>query len=363
MNKRRIIKTVASLTLVASLVIALPIMGTEGNQKNETLATIEKTILEKNLDVLSAKDTLMIAEYKEDEADEREGTGASTTAIAMNNDYYPKEADMNVAYAIWSLENVQESKVLEGKELFYDYKYLQDEIKLQQGKIERLKRTLSQVETKIGLGTATVSAKTTAELDIQRAEYDMQVLVNDRERIFLDLNRLMGYDFDTQLVFDDTPLVVEKYVSDNLQEDIDYVLEHNGDLIKLSYEKDLASIDRRIYVDANGDEDNDATLTSKSESITNLAADLKSEIQSTEYEVRSKYNALLNSYDAFVIKELEQKNLQMTLDIKTKRFNVGMETQSSVDLAQENLDFAKLSYEKAKLDYYVAVESYKNFIN
>ncbi len=53
----------------------------------------------------------------------------------------------------------------------------------------------------------------------------------------------------------------------------------------------------------------------------------------------------------------------MALDTTTKRFEVGFETKNTVNAAQETLDTAELALLQSKLDYYVAVESYKDFIN
>lgn len=363
MNRKRIISSIAVIAVIASLVVALPIVGTESNHKNETLLTIEVNIMNNNLDIRRAKDDYSIAEYKDKEAEDNKGSGSGTIEWKKSNDYYPVEAEMNLDYAKWSLNELRQTKVLEGVELFYDYKYLQDEIVLVQNKLERLEKVLSEVNTKIELGTATLNDRTTAELDIKKVEYDLQVLINDRDRLFLDMNVLMGNDLDTELVFEYEPLSVEEYTSESVDADVANVLETNGDLVKLGEQGDLASIELKIYRDSNSGGKYDSTITSKKVTVTNLNNDYKDKKQSLEYDVRSKYNELLNSYDSFVIKELEIENLQLTLDVVTKRHSVGLETQSAVDAAQENLDFAQLAYDKAELDYYVAVESYKNFID
>lgn len=270
---------------------------------------------------------------------------------------------MDYEFATWELETTNEDIILDGKKLYFDYLFLNDEIVLQQSKVTRLEAELAKVNKKIELGSATVTERTGgAELDVQKASFKLQELINDKDILFLDLNLLFNYDLDTSLVIADVEVPFDEYALESLDDHIEYVGVTNGDLEKLEYQLELAEIEKDIYDDHNGSDKYDSNISALRSTISDLEYDIADKKLSLEYDVRSKYNAILNSYDSFRIDELELENLQLTLDVVTKRFEVGLETKSSVDLAKENLDFAKLDYEKSKLDYYVSVEEYKNFI-
>ncbi|GAA0179268.1 hypothetical protein SH2C18_21670 [Clostridium sediminicola] len=173
----------------------------------------------------------------------------------------------------------------------------------------------------------------------------------------------MNYDLDTPLEVQAIKVPFEKYTTKSLDDQVDYVLANNGELVKLQNQSNLASIELDIYEDYNSSGKYDSNISKANQNITNLVYDILDKRGSLEYEVRSQYNNLLNSYDALSIKELEISNLAITLNTTEKRYEVGLESKNNLALAKENLAFAQLELDKAKLDYYVAVETYKNFVD
>lgn len=351
------------LLAIATTMIALPILGSESDYEKVSLSSLETRILGNNLEIVRANENAMIAVYKKEKADAAKDKGGSTTiTYEMNKKYYPIEADMNVNYTKWVADTTKATKVTEGIGQYFTYQYLVDEITLQNAKIQRLKKELELIKTKIKLGKATVTAQTRAELTINQEQYTLQKLVNDKDRLFLDLNVLMNYDLDTPLVFEPMTLPFERYKIEDINSSISHFLDTNGDLIKLGVQGSLESIKLKIYTDMNSSGNYDSEILSLKESLSDNNMDIKDKKLDLEYQVRSKYNNLLNTYDAFTIKELEIANLEITLKTVKSRQMLGLETDSSVLLARENLSFAKLAFDRAKLDYYMAVESFKNYI-
>lgn len=362
MNRK--VSLVIGTLIIAAMVIAIPIVGNEGEHVDVTLESLEARLLDASIDVQKAEEVLSQAKSKWDnaEADKAKG-GSSIIETDKNKKYYPLEGEMDYEFATWELESTQESIVVDGIKDYFDYLFVVEEIKVQQNKVTRLEKALDAVNKKIELGTATLSNKTAADLELQKASLALTELIHKRDQLFLDLNLLMNQDLDTTLVIQDVEVPFEEYTLESLDDHIEYVLVTNGDLEKLNYQLELSEIEKDIYDDRNSSDQYDSNLRTVRAAITDYEYQIEEKKLSLEYDVRSKYNNLLSSYDAFVIDELELENLQLELDIMTKRFEVGLQTQSDVDLAQENLDFAKLDYEKAKLDYYVAVQEYKNFID
>lgn len=355
-----VIATVLTLTVV----VAVPLIGEESNHKEVTLDSLEKRILDYNLDILRADEALIIAEYKNEQAEDDENKAASSAIETSKNiEYYIRESEMAIDYAKWAQADVKEATVLEGVKQYFTYQLLMDEIELQQSKVARLEDILESVNVKIDLGKATINNRTTAELDVERESYNLQVLINNRDRLFMDLNVLMNYDLDTPLVFETIKLPYTQYETKSIDDDLENVLETNGALKKIDDTGDLAAMELQIYQKYNNRDEYDKEIIIMKENISAYRLDFKDEELSLEYDVRSDYNAVLNAHDTFLIKKLEIDNMKMLLTTVEKRFELGLETNDRVEMAKENYNYANLALDQSKLDYYIAVEAYKNFVD
>jgi hypothetical protein len=363
LNKQRTNIIVLVVIMITAIVIALPTLGSENDYETINLASLESRILKYNLEIKRAIENVSISQYREDEAiDNQYDDGSSDIETDKNSNYYIVEAEMNLYYYIWTQEETEEEKVLEGTEKYFTYQFLEEEIELQNQKIKRLESDLETVNVKIGIGKAILTDRTSIELSIQEETYNLQKLINDKEKLLFDLNVLMNYDLDTDLVFESTEIPFEEYTTDSIDDQIEYVIDNDGELAKLKYELRLAGIEIEVYEDNNDDEDYDYEITELRQEKTNYTYDIEDKIINLEYEVRSQYNDLLNAYDSFAIKDLEIDNLEIALNTIEKRYEVGLESKESVIIAKEDLEFSKLELSKAKLDYYLEVESYKNFV-
>lgn len=347
--------------MVSGIILTFPTLGAEN--KTISLKGLESRILKYNLEIQRATENEKIAKYKDEQATDNEYNDSSDPIESeKNSEYYELEAEMNLYYSICTKEKIEKEKVLEGTEKFFTYQFLSKEIELQNQKIERLKDDLVKVNVKIDMGNSTLNDRTKLELSIQKEVCNLQKLKNNRERVLFDLNVLMNYDLETALVFETPDVPFEKYTTKNLTKQIEDVIENNEDLEKIEYQNRLVDIELKIYEDNNsGQYDN--KITKIKEDKTNLVYDFKDKKLNLEYEVRSKYNDLLTSYDNLNIKELEIANLEITLKTVEKRYDLGLESESNMILAKEDFEFAKLELEKAKLAYYLTVESYKSFID
>lgn len=353
---------VLTLALVGTLLLLMPVGGAEDDYEEASLESIEEAILADNLSIKNAKEVLMIENYKKDKVEAKKGTGTTSINVALSNEYSPVEAKMNVDYAALSLGRLERDLVLEGKKAYFTHNLLIDEIALLNGKIARLEDTLKTMKLKVELGTATISKVQSIELDIAKASSELQGLQNKKEQQYLALNKLVGYDLDTKLVLDETAIPFEAYKVESIGATVNSALNNNEDLLKLGTQGELYSTDLDIRGRYNGDGKQDDTILSLKEKISENNMAVKEKELDIEYGVRSDYNSLLNTYDSFRIKALELENLEMALNVTQKRFDVGLEVEATLALAKENIAYAQLALEQAKLDYYVAVESFKNMV-
>jgi len=360
LSLKRRVQSVVALVLIAAVVV-LPVIGEESTAKDITLASIESRILSNNLDIIRANENAMIAGYKKEKVEAKKNTGSTSIDSEMNNKYYPVEAQMNYEYEIWNALKTQRSTLLEGKKAVMSYNLLVKEIALQNAKLIRLNNELALTKKQIALGKLKGTAQTTAELTIKKETFALQQLMNKRESAYLDLNALLNYDLESTLNIETIQIPFEKYTEEDLNARIDDLLKTQADLKKMKTEETLLSTKLTIYTNNNSQNKYDDTIIGIKEDLSAKTFDIRDKQLDVEYQVRSRYNGLLNSYDAVLIKELEVTNSELSYNTLVKRKEVGMETASAVNLAKENLDYAKFSLEQAKLDYFIAVEEYKNY--
>lgn len=363
LNKKSL-ATIAVLA-IAGTMIALPSLGEDSDYESLNVASIEAQILEDNITIKRAEIALELAKDELEEAEDSKGDfGGSTYGQAMNRRYYVKAAEMDLYVAEKTLEASQQSEVLSGVEMYYDYLLLVKEIDLQNSQILRLNEELVGVEKKIELGSATINERTIKELEIFNAEFELLQLQDEKETLFLDMNLALQQDLSTVLVIEDIDIPFEVYTQDDdLAEHLEYILVTNMDLWELEIQDELDIIQLDIYEDNNKRDVYDSEINALKSTIKQNILDIENKKLSLEYNLRSYYNAILNGYDTVMIKGLELDNLNLTLTTLTKRFEVGYETENTVKVAQENVDRGALEVLQAKLDYYVAIETYENFIN
>ncbi len=349
---------------IAGTLIALPTMGSDSEHETLSIESIEAKILNDNVAVQRAE---LDFEMKQDELveaeDNKSDSGSSTVETHKNRRYYTQQAEMNLYVSEKSLESIKQTELLRGVNLYYDYLLIVKEIDIQNATMLRLNDELAAVNKKIELGVTTLNTRTTKELEVSKANYALTQLQNSKETLFLDMNLALQQDLETVLVIEDVAMPFEKYMDADLESDLEFVLVTNKDLWKLEKQDALDVIELDIYEDNNSRDIYDSSISRLKATLKQNQLEIADKKLGLEYDLRSNYNAVLNKYDAVVITELELDNAKMALDTTTKRFEVGFETKNTVNAAQETLDTAELALLQSKLDYYVAVESYKDFIN
>lgn len=364
MNKSFIKRSAAilTLTLVAGL-ISLPIIGDEDAHQDVTGATIEARVLGNNLDVIRANENVMIAKYKLDLAKSKEDkSGSSVIETEKNKKYYVKQAQMNYDYAKASQTKTQADAVFAAQKKLYEYRLLLERIELEQAKYIRLEEELATIKLKIDLGRGTLSDQKAKELEIAKQAFEVTRAIGEKDRLYLELNKILGNDLDMILVLEKVEIPDETYYSKGLDQDIANAFLHNMELKKLETELDLLSIELQIYRDNNYGDKYDDTILSKKEAISDKNFDIKDKQLNVEYEIRSTYNNLLNAKDGVFSKELELENLLLSLELKQKRVELGLETEASLATINEQVAFAKLSLSQAKLDYFEIISDYQELV-
>ncbi len=362
MNKRGL--AVLSILAVLVTVIAIPTMGTDDDYETLTLVGIESAILNDNIAIAQAELALDLAEEELDEAEDNKGSsGSSVIETSKNRRYYPKEADMNRYIAEQDLQDTIQAEVLSGTELYYNYVLLIKEISIKNDTLLRLEDELAGVVRKIELGLATDNDRTAKELEIANTEYELMLLQDEKTTLFLDMNLALQQDLATVLVIEEVDIPFEQYKEADLDEALEFLLVTDQTLYGLEKQQELDEILLDIYEDNNRRDAYDSNIIIQENAIEQADLEIADRILNIEYQLRSKYNEVLNGYDTVQIRLLELENLKLQQEILTKRFDVGYETENTVKAAEESTAAGELALMQAKLDYYVAIESFENFID
>lgn len=351
------------LLIVLSIVAMLSSFAIEDHHETITLEIIEDRIVNYNNEVLRASEVIKNTEYKLYQANEdKYNVSTSDVETRKNLSYYPKLFKMNLLDDEWKKEILIENKYLEALDLYYSYQIMLEELIYRNNIVDRLKEELELVDMKIVEGSYLPIERMGIEVDIANEEFSIQKLVNERERLFLDLNVVLGYDLDTPLVIEGTDLSTKAYFVDNIEDHIEYVLVTDESLEKLLISYDLMQIELEIFEDFNDENRYDDYISKLKMDIELTEYDIKNLKSSLEYDVRKKYNDVLNAYDLLTIKEIMLENSRLDFEVVSTKYEADLVNHVLLLKEKEKHLLSEINYKEAVYDYILVVEGYKNLI-
>jgi len=362
--KKAIIKTLQTLTLCSMIaaITSVPALAQSSESKTMDLTLDEaKAIAQKsNSDIKKAELDIEIAEYKKEiEEDKENSAGGSSLETKLNKGYYLDQAEMNLAYANWEKDETVQDVMASVEEAYYSFLLKEEAIDLTKSQMNREKDLLAQIKTKVELGMAVQSDVKTKEIEMNQLEFDLKQLEYEKEELRYKFNRLIGQGFDTKLKLYDFEIPDKEVKDENLEELTEDIVDNNGEMAMLREKRSLASTYLQALDSARYDDDSDEVTNAK-EALQNAATAIDNKADELTFGVYSEYNTLLNKKDSIMIKKLEINNLQIQLDILTKRFEAGLEVQTSIDEAKEKVDKAVHELKQAQLDYYLQWLKFEN---
>ncbi len=351
------------LILFGSLII-VPIFGKSRVNTTLDIETLKLAVLKDNVSLKKYDESIRVAEFKLKKAeDEEDEGGSSTLEYLKKSDYYPKEAEMLLDYAKWSRIKKEQELKLDSEKYYYTYLLLEDEINLQEEKIKRIENNLEDTKKRVTLGLDKRSILMQLENKIDNETFVLNELINEKDKAGMEINVLMNKPMNTEFELKSSDIPFKVYKVDDINTKISETLEDHGELNKMIIEKSLIYIESKLYRELDSGDD-EKKITDLNEDGVEKECDIEDKKVSIEYDIRSSYNKLLNAYDSITIQEVAIKDLKIDEDAARKRLEVGLVTKSSVDELEETIAFKELELKQAKLDYYIAVQSFKNlFIN
>lgn len=292
----------------------------------------------------------------------------------MKKYIYPFKRQLEIKDLQWQRDQKQDEVVLASTKAYYDITLQNQMIELQQKKIERLTTLLEYKKEKIKLGTEAATSLIDDETNLKDAQIKLQQLKNDEEKLRMELNMKVGNPVDKKLNLKNSEIPYEPFQVKNLEAVIENMLTKYYTINYMEEEEKIAIKEKDIVEDYEN-----ANNASELERAANPAGDYKSKVENLEDQlielkykmddekknieakVRMDYNTLLNLNDDVEVKKLDYEKAQTLLKTEKAKFDAGRSTKVQCDAAEESVLMALCEYNRAKLNYYVGVEKFKNY--
>lgn len=334
--------------------------------ESEEEVSIEETInlgLEDAYEKIKESTTWELLE-SENTADSAAAKGYSESYSSSKNNeetertLSTKQLQLQKTFAASILDSNKTARINNlNKEIFDMYFTLQNQnkkVEIESENLDIKKELLQIAEKKYELGTVAKTDVLNAELAVMESENSYTSSKNKLEQLKLEFNSYFGYELQQKLVLTDN--ITEKALPETtLEEAIALAIENRLEIKSAAYNLEMQELNFSNYKAY-------PTLSSKYLSANNslLKAQLNNEQvdEEIEIDVRSKFIAMQEKYDAVEIGKKSKSNAEEALMIEKARYESGLSTLNEVQQAQVTLYNAEFSNANALLSYNLSVEEF-----
>lgn len=304
----------------------------------------------------------------------KEKDNESNYAEDMRKYVNPFRRELEIDELEWQRDQKQDEVVLAATKLYYDI-MLQDEmIELQKKKIQRLGKLVEYKKAKIEIGTESSVSLIDDETNLKDATTNLTKLENDKERLKMQLNMKIGNPVTKDITLKKVDIPYKVFEVANLENVVENMLKKYHTITYMEEEqkidikeKDIvhdyanASTNTAIENAMNPSSDYEEKEEELEDSLTELTYKMDDEKKRIDSKIRMDYNNILNLKDDVALKELDYEKTQTMLQTEKAKLDAGTSTILACDAKEEETLNALYNYNKAKLDYYIATEEFKNF--
>lgn len=262
----------------------------------------------------------------------------------------------------WEKQNTINSLKIDITKAYYQILNKDTLIKLRQTAIERLNKELEVKKEQVKKGLDIQTSVTNLQLSISQEIQKLEGIKRDRDILVIRFNSNLGRDIEDGLSLIKEDLNLEYFTDIDTNKIIQNQLLKNNNIIKISRNLEEAKseydiIKRYSYApDTNGIED-------VRDNILDLEYKLKDAKLQLEVDILSEYNSLLNLHDSIEINQIEYEKCQKLTETSQAKFKTGKITAIEKEKVQANQDEALFTLEQSKIDYFVACENFKVYLN
>lgn len=289
--------------------------------------------------------------------------GSDAQHISNKNEelLYPlqREADLNELK--WKKQNLESKLRIDVTKLFYQILQKQLSLENQKSIISRAKVEYDSMKKKVQSGILTDSALLSYEILVSEAETTLKAIQRDLDNLNINLNEKLGFALDVVVVLSKTELPAENLNIASIDKLVADVVAASHDIKKLESDK---LIDKTKYdILYQNSYNTPAECETLENDLLNYDYSIRDKKVAVELKVRVDYNNLLNLMDDITIRKLDYDQKVKLLEIEKKRHELGLSTYLDYVKVQGNVDAALVDLCGAQLNYYVAVQDFKLYID
>ncbi len=274
---------------------------------------------------------------------------------------YPLQRQSELTELKWQKQNYEKKLRNDVVMLYYQILQVQKYIDNQKSVINRAMLEYDTMAKKVEAGLGTETILLSYEIAVNDAQTMLKTYERDLDNLYINFYERLGLAFDTTVTLVASVLPEEDLRIDSIDKLAEEVVAASHDVAKLETDKLITKTKYDIlYQYSYYRPDECDTLE---DSLLNSDYSIRDQKVAVELKVRSDYNNLLNQKDDVTIKKMEHEQKVRLLEIAQKRYDLGMSTYLDLLRAQGERDTALINYDNARLDYYVALQAFKLYID
>jgi len=278
-------------------------------------------------------------------------------AVKKEELLYPMQAKNQLEDLKWERQNKVVSLKTEASKLLYQYNFKLKEIDIQIKLIDKAKKDFEIAKKKVEVGKLNSLSLTQSENAISSAQHQLETLNAQKTGISMKINSLLQRDLTQPVLLKDEQLKVEEYDVKDLEVLINKQKESGHSVIKLqnSYNETCTEYFIQSYSMMEKSDTYDQLADSKLE----LEYSIKDEKAAVELKIRTDYNNLLNLNDNMKIAKLTYELSTKLHSVSEIKYQRGIISISDYLKTASDKESALINYNKAQLDYAIAVMDFK----
>jgi len=281
--------------------------------------------------------------------------------VSSSWSYDPADKAMAKAMRTFAEENIEtnnQARINSFKrdtfENYYTLKNMEAQVSIAKDNLKVNKELLTATQLKFKVGTASKMNLLTAEMDVNTAQSQLTTAQNGLNSLKMGFNVYMGYDLMQAITLTDT--IDEPALSTvKLADAIKSALSNRLEVKEAAYNVQMCqiSVDKYKYYPTNS-----STYISTQLNLLKAELNNKNQPLTIEMDVRTKYMAMMEKYEAVQSGKQTVANAIETTRLAQLQYDAGMSTLTDVQQAQLGSYTAQLNQAQALLDYNLALEDY-----
>lgn len=237
---------------------------------------------------------------------------------------------------------------------YYTLKELENQEKIAKDNLVLKEKLLTNTQLKFKLGTVAKNDVLKAEIAVNEARDQHTAAENGLKTMKMAFNQFMGYGLMQNVTLTDTIKEVP-LSTQSLENSIKNALKNRNEVFSAAYNLQMANLDFKNYT---AYPKNSSKYIKAKMGVLMAETNSKNTPLTIESDVRNKYMAMVQQYNAIQTSKTSVENAKETVRLAQLQYDAGMATLTDVEGAQLGYYNTQLAYSRALLEYNLAVDAY-----